>query len=92
MTYDERNKQALFIINKIRTEIRRQVFIDEVRKENTSYEECYDIANNAAWNYVKCLCENNEVYDAIKQALDEMEANIIQYAYLAANGSNLAAD
>lgn len=92
MTNDEIYEQALLDINKVRTEIRREIYIQTFLNTNNSSEDCYDIADAAAWAYIRHTCENNEMYDVIKQALDEMETNTIQYACLAADRSNLAAD
>lgn len=93
MNVDEKIAQALSGLHRTRIEIRRKVYIETLIKHtNKPYEECYDIADTAAWNYIKCICDNNEVFENIRNALLEIKDEVIRYANMAADALNPAAD
>lgn len=93
MDIDEKIAQSLLGLHRTRVEIRRKVYIETLIKHiNKPYEECYDIADTAAWNYIKCVCDNNEVFENVRNALLEIENETINYANMSADGSNSAAD
>lgn len=93
MDIDEKIAQSLLGLHRTRIEIRRKVYIETlIKNTNKPYEECYYVADTAAWNYIKCVCDNNEVFENIRNALLEIEDETINYANMSANGSDLAAD
>lgn len=93
MDVDKKIVQALSGLHKTRIEIRRKVYIETLIKHtNKPYEECYDIADTAAWNYIKGICDNNEVFENVRNALLEIEDEVIRYANTAAEALNSAAD
>lgn len=92
MDIEEKIAQALLGLHKTRMEIRRKVYIETVVKTNKPYEECYNIADTAAWNYIKGICDNNEVFENIRNALLEIENGVINYANMYADASNSDAD
>lgn len=93
MNIDEKIIQSLSGLHRTRTEIRRKVYIETlIKNPNKPYEECYDIADTAAWNYIKCICDNNEIFENVRNALLKITNEVINYANMASDALNPAAD